>query len=450
MTVNGSDNRYGVAQLIVAPTIAEGANYTTIASALTAASSSQTIFIRPGTYTENLTLKAGVNLTAFGCDSSKNATGHVIISGTCTLTTAGSVTISGIQLQTNSAALLAVTGSAASIVNLENCYLNCTNNTGITYSSSSASSAINISDSAGDLGTTGIGLFAHSSAGMMNIQFCNFSNSGASLTASTASAGELNLFFCYFKLAITTSGTNLLQNRQCHHNTSSINTTSLTIGGSGTNIMRGSTATAGTASTMSIGSSLICDGVNISSTNTNAITGAGTIEYNDINFGSTSSTVNTTTQTPLVARYGHTRSTLQPAYLAIKTGGSANATGDGTVVTIIGDSEIFDQNADYNTGTGVFTAPLTGRYRFAFFNLLTVIGAQTILTNAIVTSNRSYECNRENPAATKDPGNNALSRGGSILGDMDSGDTMTFTVTVTGGTKTITVNESSISCQLEF
>jgi len=58
-----SDNNYGTAKLIVDATAGSG-NYTTIAAALAAASSGQTIFIRPGTYTENLTLVAGVNLTS--------------------------------------------------------------------------------------------------------------------------------------------------------------------------------------------------------------------------------------------------------------------------------------------------------------------------------------------------------------------------------------------------
>ena len=96
-------------------------DFTTIAAALTASSSGTTIFLRPGTYTENPTLKAGVNLSAYGSDSSLNGTGNVIINGTCTLSTAGSVTISGVQLQTNSANAIVVSGSVASVLNLNNC-----------------------------------------------------------------------------------------------------------------------------------------------------------------------------------------------------------------------------------------------------------------------------------------------------------------------------------------
>lgn len=296
MVVNTGDNRWATSNFIVAPTLAEGASYTTIAAALTAASSGNTIFIKPGTYTENLTLKAGVNLTAYVADSSLNGTGKVIISGTCTLTAAGSVSISGIQLQTNSAALLAVTGSAASIVNLNACYLNITNNDGITFSTSSASGAINIYNSAGNLGTTGIKIFAHSSAGTLLFNNSTFTNSGASSTASTASAGSLFTRYAIFQSPITTSGTNTGIFEWSAIDTNALNATSLTYGGSGGGISFHNFYSSGTASAISIGGDLTMDLDVVSSTNTNAITGAGTIRYSGISFPSTSSTINTTTQ----------------------------------------------------------------------------------------------------------------------------------------------------------
>src|SRR6267142_4567640 len=191
----------------------QGANFTTIAAAYAAAvaqGGKQTVFVQPGTYTENLTLTSGINISAFECDSSFNATGNVIISGTCTMTTAGSVTISGIQLQTNSAALLAVTGSAASIVNLNNCYLNCTNNTGITYSSSSGSSAINIVNCEGNLGITGIAYHTSSGAGGIGYTNSGFSNSGGSSTQSSNSAGTIALFNCTFPCPLASSSTGVL------------------------------------------------------------------------------------------------------------------------------------------------------------------------------------------------------------------------------------------------
>lgn len=286
-------NPYNCAKWIVDATANIG-THQTIAAAITAAASGDTIFIRPGTYTENLTLKAGVNLTAFGSDASANGTGKVVISGTATLTTAGSVTISGIQLQTNAAALLAVTGSAASIVNLVNCYLSM-GTSAITYSSSSASSAININYCQGNITTTGIAAFTHSSAGVLTFTNTTITNTGLSVTAATASAGTLRYRFSYIEFTTTTSGTNLITIQKNHFNTAEINTIDVTVGGSGVNTANASVFSAGTASSISIGSTLVATGCQILSTNTNAVTGAGTLTYSGLSFSNVA-LMNTTTQ----------------------------------------------------------------------------------------------------------------------------------------------------------
>lgn len=291
-----STNNYGPAKFIVDATLANG-THSTIASAITSASSGDTIFIRPGTYTENLILKVGVNLTAFGSDSSQNATGHVIISGTCTLTTAGSVTIYGIQLQTNSAALLAVTGTLASVVNLDNCYLNATNADAITFSSSSGSAAINMKDCNGNLGTTGIKIFAHSSSGVLTMVNCYFKNSGASTTASTISAGTLNIFTSLFFSPITSSSTATWGMTQSGIDTSAQNATCATVGGSGAHTFNECSFTSGSASAVSnSNTTLLMALCYVNTSNTNALTGGGTLTYQGIVFTGSSFKINTTTQ----------------------------------------------------------------------------------------------------------------------------------------------------------
>lgn len=271
-------NTFTTAKWIVSATASDG-THTTIASALTSASSGDTIFIRPGTYTENLTLKAGVNLTAFPCDSSLNATGNVIISGTCTMTVAGSVTISGIQLQTNSAALLAVTGSAASIVNLNGCYLNCTNTTGITYSAANTSSAINLYRCNGNIGTTGISLATVTSTGSLTLYGTSIANSGAATTATTTSAASISLYYSTLNIAFSTSSTGILNFVDSVIDTSAINTTAMTAAGTGTIVGLYSFFSTGTASAISIGSGCAgnYNGCTFNSSNTNVLTGAGTI-----------------------------------------------------------------------------------------------------------------------------------------------------------------------------
>lgn len=285
--------------IVASSTLGTGANFTSIASAIAAAQSTgvnSTVFIQPGTYTENLTLVPGVNLCAYECDA---FTPNVTIAGTCTLTAAGTVSISGIRLQTNSAALLAVTGSAASIVNLRDCYLNCTNNTGITYSSSSASSRINIDNCKGNLGTTGIGLFANSSnaGSAMTINNSFFDNGGASTTASTVSSGTLSITSSTITFPITSSSTSITNFRNTIFDTSPQNATPSTMNG-GTCVAYFCSFAGGSASAVSVGSTAaLLEHCDISSTNTNAVTGSGTLTYSSLTFSNTSTTINTTTQT---------------------------------------------------------------------------------------------------------------------------------------------------------
>jgi hypothetical protein len=295
-----STNNYGPAKFIVDSSAANG-THTTIAAALTSASSGDTIFIRPGTYTENLTLKAGVDLVAFNGDQS---TPNVTIIGKCSFSSAGTVSIGNIRLQTNSDFVLAVTGSVASIVNLNNCYIDCTNNTGISFTSSSSSSIINLRYCIGNLGTTGIAVYTQSSTGFLNINYCTFNNSGSSTTQSTNSAGQVAINYSNFLCVVATSstGTFITGNSFIESGgAGALNATALTTSGTGACAADKTTFASGTASAISLGSGTTINMYNcsISSSNTNAITGAGTISYNNISFIGTSYGNNVTNQSRL-------------------------------------------------------------------------------------------------------------------------------------------------------
>jgi len=296
-----ADNNFGTALLIVDSVAGQG-THTTIAAAIADASSGQTIFIRPGTYTENLTLKAGVNLTAFGCDSGMNGGGtsvaNVVISGTCTFTGAGTVTISGIQLQTNSAACLAVTGSSASIVNLVNCHINVLNNTAISYTSSSSDAQINLSYCTGNIATTGITYHTMTSAGSLRYVYCRMTNSGLSTTASSNSSGPVALIWCNFESPFSTSSSAAMQILWTSIDTS--NVTAITTSGTGFVALTNCSISSGTASALSAGSgsSIRIYNGRIDTTNSSAIVGAGTLEYGPITFTNTGDGITTTTQTP--------------------------------------------------------------------------------------------------------------------------------------------------------
>lgn len=269
--------------------------HTTIQAAITAAASGDDVFITPGTYTENLTLKVGVNLVAYDGDSSY---GTVKIIGKSTLSTAGSCSISNIYLQTNSDFIVAVTvAGSPGIVYLNNCYLNMSNNTGLSISGSAAGSAIQCLNCFANLGTTGIGYFAIS-FGTISLLQCNFQNSGNSTTASTGAGSNILIIDSYLFAPVTTSSASAVQIFGSNIDCRVINATPLTHGGSGANsYTRYSFFDGGTASALSVGATLDVVNSDFTSSNTNALTGAGTINLYDSGLIGTSKKSNVTTQT---------------------------------------------------------------------------------------------------------------------------------------------------------
>jgi len=424
-----STNTFGTAKWIVSPTASDG-THTTIAAALTSASSGDTIFIRPGTYTENITLKVGVNLTAYTCDA---FTPNVTIIGKCSYSAAGTVSISGIRFQTNSDFILEVTGSSASVVIMNNCYLNCTNNTGVSFTSSSASSNIQFINCTFFTTTTGIAYFAASTAGSLRFAEGQYGNPGGSTTTSTfASSGFLSIEYAQnFNSPISLSGTAGVNFSYSRINGASTNTTGFTTTSSSTNqsalFCR---FDGGTSPAISVGAgTFMMDFCDVGSSNTNAITGAGTIRYGHIVFSGTSSTINTTTQTPLTERSGISISSQQPAFLASHTAAQTDVTGAGTTVTVNYTTEIFDQNANYD-GTNTFTAPITGRYQFQASIYCNDAATSTNGGINFLTSNRQYNGSSDTPWTTSTLNQYLLN--GVILADMDAGDTCVVRFTAAG------------------
>jgi fibronectin-binding autotransporter adhesin len=92
-----------------------------------------------------------------------------------------------------------------------------------------------------------------------------------------------------------------------------------------------------------------------------------------------------------VSTAGEINFPLQPAFLAYVNTAIPNVVGDATVYTIIFDTEVYDQNGDFNLGTSTFTAPVTGKYHFDFGVLITGGTSISAMNGQIVTTALTYQ-----------------------------------------------------------
>jgi len=116
--------------------------YLTVSKAITMATSGTTVFIWPGTYTENLTLKAGVNLVG-PSKFSVTIVGSVIASLT------GTVYLEKIVFRSSTGKVLTVSGNTAENIQALMCNFESTTgnaNDAIYYSSTSSSSRLFLTD----------------------------------------------------------------------------------------------------------------------------------------------------------------------------------------------------------------------------------------------------------------------------------------------------------------
>lgn len=144
-----------------------------------------------------------------------------------------------------------------------------------------------------------------------------------------------------------------------------------------------------------------------------------------------------TTDTLIITSAGEITQPLQPSFLVTTTTGT-DITGDGTEAVIAWDAEVFDQGSDFASNS--FTAPVTGRYQFNV--LVTITGIASNHTTAAVklnTSNRTFRLDYT-PNVYAASGNQ-VSRTfqGSVLADMDAGDTAAVAAEVYGGSKVIDI-----------
>ena len=117
---------------------------------------------------------------------------------------------------------------------------------------------------------------------------------------------------------------------------------------------------------------------------------------------------------------------LQPAFLATKSGHQADVPINATT-TVVFDSEVFDNNADFNTSNYTFTAPVTGRYQFnALINWNSWDTNFGYVWHRITASNRVIFANLAGGQMVASDG--YFFAPSSVLVDMDANDTCKYEV----------------------
>lgn len=137
---------------------------------------------------------------------------------------------------------------------------------------------------------------------------------------------------------------------------------------------------------------------------------------------------------------GRMTNTTQPAFHAYLSANTSNdKTGDGTTYTVIFDSTTSNVGTIYNTATGVFTVPVTGKY--LLYSQVTLqnltIAASTCVFQ--IAPSAGLNCNNLiNPGIVANANGNC-SMWNSGLFNLSASDTVTVTVRVLNTTKTIGV-----------
>lgn len=269
----------------------QGATHTTIQAAIDSADPGESIFVRPGTYTQDLTLKAEVQLVG---DIAGFSGGFPKIVGKITATDAGTHNIIGFEHETNGDFGIVVSGANDVVLYLNNLKVLANDNTYVSYTNSSLSSLILFDKCFGSVTGGGTNtFFVNTSNSTMQMDYCNFRADSSTLQESTISSGSIRMNHTTFSCPIETTGTATIRVKDSNLNPQGIapfvinQLTGTSLGGEDNLIhhtrIRAASPT-NPAINIGAGSELFLHFCDISSSNVNVITGTGEIEYGGLVF----------------------------------------------------------------------------------------------------------------------------------------------------------------------
>ena len=138
---------------------------------------------------------------------------------------------------------------------------------------------------------------------------------------------------------------------------------------------------------------------------------------------------------------GHVTMPSQPAFFAKLSSAQSNIAIN-TDVTVLFNSEIFDQNADFNTSNYTFTAPVTGRYLLTCHVMVEAADTATSYYQLkMKTSNRIHYCTDDFGGLSADPDYKSLDA--ICICDMDANDTAFVQIYQAGGTSQSDLNATT-------
>lgn len=277
-------------------------DFTTLNAALAAAPADTTIYIRPGSYTEDLTVTKNITFTS-NAPPGRFGVGYaqVKIIGKTTVNTNGIiVNFHNVQLLTNGDFIGSNTANSA--IQYFNCEMDCTNNTGFNVNGSLGNTDILIAYS--DIFIRNGQTLADVTNGVLTLRDCSNLDAVAPTATNSGANGIIYANYTVFMIPFTTSSNGEVHLNFCAFGTEDTpfqNTTWLTTSGTATAFVDHCRLFSGTASAASagVGTIILMTQTTVFSNNTNAITGAGTLTYGSVTFSGASSTINTVTQIPL-------------------------------------------------------------------------------------------------------------------------------------------------------